>query len=74
MNGKNILTIVLVIAGGLVFFSVLMGISMSLIFLNVDFSPAVPWFPIPALALIAVAIWLLSRYWNIRLTVPANVP
>jgi membrane protease YdiL (CAAX protease family) len=74
MNGKKILTIVLVILGGFVFFNVLMGISMYLVFLNVDVNPAVPWFPIPALVLIVVATWLLNRRWDIRLTVPADVP
>lgn len=74
MNGKNVLTIVLVILGGFVFFNVLMGISMYLVFLNVDVNPALPWFPIPALVLIFIATWLLNRRWNIRLTVPANIP
>ena len=74
MNAKNLLTIVLVILGGFVFFNVLMGISMYLVFLNVDVTPTLPWFPIPALVLIVVATWLLNRRWNIRLSVPANVP
>ncbi len=74
MNGKKILTIVLVVLGGFVFFNVLMGISMYLVFLNVDVNPALPWFPIPALVLIVVATWLLNRRWDIRLTVPADVP
>jgi len=74
MNAKNLLTIVLVILGGFVFFNVLMGISMYLVFLNVDVTPTLPWFPIPALVLIVVATWLLNRRWDIRLSVPANVP
>ena len=74
MNGKTLLTIVAAILGGLVFFNLLMGASMYLVFLNVGTSPAVPWFPIPALALIVGATWLVNRRWNIRLTVPANVP
>ena len=74
MNGKKLLTIVVVILGGLVFFNVLMGSSMYLVSLNTNVSPAVPWFPIPALALIAGATWLVNHRWNIRLTLPANVP
>ena len=41
MNAKKLLTIVLVIVGGYVFFNVLMGVSMYLVFLNVDVNPAV---------------------------------
>ncbi len=74
MNGKKLLTIVLVILGGLVFFTVLMRTSMSLVFLNLNVTPALPWFPIPALVLIVVATWLVNRRWNIRLTLPDNVP
>jgi hypothetical protein len=44
---------VLPLAGGLLFFTVLIGASQALVGLNVALSPAVPWFPLPAWLLLA---------------------
>ncbi len=55
---------------GLVFFMMLMGISQGLVALNANLSPAIPWFPIPALVIIFLATgWVCSR-WPIRLIQP----
>jgi membrane protease YdiL (CAAX protease family) len=48
----------------------LMGISQGLVALNANLSPAIPWFPIPALVIIFLATgWVRSR-WPIRLIQP----
>ena len=74
MTWKVLLILAVAVVGGYVYFSVLMGISMYLVFFNVDASPAIPWFPLPALLLIVAVTWGVRSRWNIRLSLPANVP
>jgi membrane protease YdiL (CAAX protease family) len=63
---------VLPLAGGLLFFTVLIGASQALVGLNVALSPAVPWFPLPAFVLAGVATWWANRRWPMRLTQSAS--
>lgn len=74
MNRKQWLGLGLVVLGGLVYFNVLMGITMGLVFFNAKASPGVAWFPLPVLALIVAVTWWVRGRWDIRLRVPANVP
>lgn len=69
---EKIRATVLPILGGLAFFTVPMGISQGLVAWNATVSPAIPWFPVPALALILAASWWASRRWPIRLAQPAG--
>ncbi len=62
------------VLGGLVYFNVLMGVSMQVAMFNAGWSPTVPWFPIPLLALIWLVTWWVKGRWNLRLSVPPNVP
>jgi membrane protease YdiL (CAAX protease family) len=73
MTSKQFLTLAATVLGGLVYFNVLMGVSMQVAFFNVDWSPTVPWFPIPLLALIWLVTWWIKGRWNVRLTAPPNV-
>ena len=60
------------VVGGLVFFTLLIGVSQGIVAANVAVSPAVPWFPLATLALAAVAIVGANRFWSLRLNVPAS--
>jgi len=60
------------IAGGLLFFAGLMGISQGLVAWNAAVSPTVPWFPIPALILVVAATWRVNRRWPVRLMRPVG--
>jgi membrane protease YdiL (CAAX protease family) len=55
---------------GLVYFGVLMGASQGLVAVNAKLTPAIPWFPAPALLLIALTTRWLQRFWDIRLVTP----
>ncbi|TDJ44373.1 MAG: CPBP family intramembrane metalloprotease [Gammaproteobacteria bacterium] len=74
MNSKQVRTVVGSILLGLVFFGVVMGISMSLVMLNASQSPQIVWFPLPATAVLAGAIWWAQRRWGIGLEHPRDVP
>ncbi len=74
MTSKQFLMLAATVLGGLVYFNVLMGVSMQVAFFNAGWSPTVPWFPVPLLALIWLVTWWVKGRWNIRLTVPPNVP
>lgn len=66
-------TTALPVLAGLLLFSVLMGISVGLVGLNARWSPSLPWFPLPALALVLGASAWLERRWGIGLTWPRGV-
>lgn len=74
MNGKQVWTVIGAILLGLVFFGVVMGISMSLVMLNASQSPQIVWFPLPATAVLVAAIWWAQRQWGIGLEHPQDVP
>jgi len=69
---KTILATVLAVLGGLVFFAGLMGISQGIVAWNAAVSPTIPWFLVPALALVGAAIWWVNRRWPLRLNRPAG--
>ena len=74
MSWKQARLIALAILGGLLFFRLLLGTSIYLAVLNMEWTPNVPWYPIPALILIIVASYLVHRQWDIGLTIPRNMP
>jgi membrane protease YdiL (CAAX protease family) len=74
MTGKQIWTVVGSILLGLIFFGVVMVISMSLVMLNASQSPQIVWFPLPATAVLVAAIWWAQRRWGIGLEHPRDVP
>lgn len=49
------------------FFGVLMGISMGLVTLNARLSPQIPWFPLPVILLLWTAALWAERRWQIGL-------
>ena len=69
---EKIQVIIFPVMCGLVFFAGLMGVSQGLVAWNAALSPTIPWFPIPALALIVTATWWVNRRWPIRLARPAG--
>ena len=61
------------ILGSLVLFMVAMGACIGLVFVNARVSPALPWFPVPVLALIAaIAVWA-ERSFGIGLGRPTGL-
>lgn len=62
------------ILGGLVFFAGLMGVSQGLVAWNAAATPTIPWFPVPALALVGAVTWWVNRRWPLRLARPAGRP
>ncbi len=74
MNGKTLWTIVSSILLGLIFFGIVMGISMGLVMLNANVSPGFVWFPLPVTVVLVGAIIWAQRQWDIGLTYPAGIP
>ena len=74
MSWKHVRLIALAILGGLLFSRVLLGTSIYLAVLNMEWTPNVPWYPIAALILIVVATYLVSRIWDMGLSIPRNMP
>jgi len=64
--------IALPILGGLLFFSVLMGVTLGFVAGNAAVSPALPWFPVPTLILIIAVVWWVNRRWPLRIVGPAD--
>lgn len=64
--------VILPILGGLVFFNVLMGASLGIIALNASVSPAIPWFPVPAIGLVLLVTWWVNSRWPLRLAQPVG--
>lgn len=65
MNVQQSWVLVRTLVLGLVFFGVAMAIAISVVMLNARVSPAVPWFPVPVLAVVLGGSWWVSRRWDI---------
>jgi membrane protease YdiL (CAAX protease family) len=74
MNIQVLKTVVWSIVLGLIFFGVVMGVSMGLVMLNVNLSPDIIWFPLPVTVVLAGSIWWAQRRWDIGLAHPVGVP
>jgi len=65
---RNLSAIIMPVISGVLFFGVLMGISLALVMINARLSPQIPWFPLPVILLLwAGALWA-ERRWQIGLT------
>jgi membrane protease YdiL (CAAX protease family) len=73
MSKQDLLTIAGAILLGLVYFGIVMGIAMGLVTLNARVSPNLVWFPLPALLILAGAIYWAQQRWDIGLSHPAGV-
>ncbi|MBM4197752.1 MAG: hypothetical protein FJ197_11800 [Gammaproteobacteria bacterium] len=74
MNAQTLRVLVSAVALSLLFFAVLMGVSMASVMFNARWSPDLVWFPVPVIAILAVAVYWAERRWNIGLTHPAGMP
>ncbi len=74
MNTQVLKTVVWSIVLGLIFFGVVMGVSMGLVMVNANMTPDITWFPFPVLVVLAGSIWWAQRRWDIGLAHPASVP
>ena len=59
---------------GFLFFAVVMGVAMTCVTANASLSPNIVWFPVPAVAVLAGAVWWAQQRWDIGLKSPADVP
>jgi len=71
---KQLLALIGSLLPGLVYFMLLMGASQAFVALNASVSPDIPWFPLPALALVWIVTLVIRRRWEIRLSHPVGVP
>ena len=69
---KRIGGIIKPILFGLIFFTGLVGLSQGVVALNASLSPAIPWFPLPALLICYVAIRWLNGRQELRLARPVS--
>jgi membrane protease YdiL (CAAX protease family) len=74
MQKEQLLVLAGALIRGFLFFAVVMGVAMTCVTANASWSPGVVWFPVPALAVLAGAIWWAQRRWDIGLTSPVGVP
>lgn len=62
------------VVAALVLFAAIIGLCQGLAAANARWSPTLPWFPLPALALLAAGVWFAHSRWGLRLTHPPGVP
>lgn len=74
MNTQTLRTLVSATVVSLVFFAVIMGVSMGMVMLNARWSPNLVWFPLPVIALLAGSIYWAEKRWGIGLSHPADMP
>jgi membrane protease YdiL (CAAX protease family) len=62
------------VLAGLGLFALVIGACQGLAAFNASTTPGIPWFPLPALILLAVAVAFAKGRWDLRLTHPPGVP
>ena len=74
MNTQMLRPLVSTVVLSLVFFAVIMGVSMTCVMFNARWSPDLVWFPLPVIALLVGSIYWAEKRWHIGLSHPADVP
>jgi membrane protease YdiL (CAAX protease family) len=74
MNTQTLRTLASAVVLSLVFFAVVMGVSMTCVMFNARWSPNLVWFPLPVIALLAGSIYWADKRWRIGLSHPAGMP
>ena len=74
MNTQMLRTLVIAVALSLVFFAVVMGVSMACVMFNARWSPDLVWFPLPVIALLVGSIYWAEKRWQIGLSRRTDVP
>jgi membrane protease YdiL (CAAX protease family) len=74
MNTQTLRTLVSAVVLSLVFFAVVMGVSMTFIMFNARWSPDLVWFPAPVIAVLVGSIYWAEKRWHIGLSNPVDVP
>ncbi|MDP6616006.1 MAG: CPBP family intramembrane metalloprotease [Gammaproteobacteria bacterium] len=73
MNAQTLRTLVGSVVVSLVFFAVVMGISMVCVSFNARWSPDVVWFPVPVIVLLVVSTIWAEKRWHIDLSHPTGI-
>lgn len=74
MNTQTLQALASAVVLSLVFFAVVMGLSMTSVMFNARWSPDLVWFPLPVIAVLVGSIYWAERRWHIGLSNPADVP
>ena len=74
MNTSSFRTLVSAVVLSMVFFAVVMGVSMTCVRLNAQWSPDLVWFPAPVIAVLVGSIYWVEKRWQIGLSNPVDVP
>lgn len=74
MNAQILRTLFIAVALSLLFFAVVMGVSMVCVMLNARWSPGLVWFPLPVIALLVASIYWAEKRWDIGLSHAADMP
>ncbi len=74
MNTEMLRTLLIAVILSLVFFGVIMGVSMTCVMFNARWSPDLVWFPLPVIAVLVGSIYWAEKRWQIGLSHRADLP
>ncbi len=74
MNTQMLRTLVIAVLLSLVFFAVVMGVSMACVMFNARWTPDLVWFPLPVIALLVGSLYWAEKRWQIGLSRRTDVP
>lgn len=74
MNTEMLRTLLIAVILSLVFFAVIMGVSMTCVMFNARWSPDLVWFPLPVIAVLVGSLYWAEKRWQIGLSHRADLP
>lgn len=74
MNTEMLRTLLSAVILSLVFFAVIMGVSMTCVMFNARWSPDLVWFPLPVIAVLVGSLYWAEKRWQIGLSHRADLP
>ena len=74
MNTQMLRTLAIAVVLALVFFAVVMGVSMACVMFNARWTPDLVWFPLPVIAVLVGSIYWAEKRWHLGLSHAADVP
>lgn len=74
MNTQMLRTLAIAVLLSLVFFAVVMGVSMACVMFNARWTPDLVWFPLPVIALLVGSLYWAEKRWQIGLSRRTDVP
>ena len=74
MNTQTLRILISTVVTSLVFFAVVMGMNMTFVMFNAQWSPDLVWFPAPVIAVLVGSSYWAEKRWHIGLSNPVDVP